>query len=289
MAISLTTNLNSIRAQGQARRLSEDIQNSTQKISSGSRIIHASDDAASLALSEKFKANIRSSSQSMRNGNDAISILQTIESNLNTVTEITSRMRELSVQAASETNSASDKQLSDLEFQQLKNEILRLTNKSTLNGSKSISGTAEVIQSQIIDRAPASFSFRVGGGSSESENIVKFRPAQLMMSASDYNLSGLSVSSTENARSSLGELDQVLQKVMFSRASLGGLQSQLAKSVSVSEVTTENAESANSRLRDVDYASETAFNIRNKIVSEANISVLAQSNINPQAFIKLIT
>ena len=289
LAISLNTNLNSIKAQGQAKRLNENIQSSTEKISSGSRIVHASDDAASLSLSEKFKANIRSSNQSMRNANDAISVLHTIGGNLNSVADITSRMRELSVQASTDTLNVTDKEMADKEFQQLKSEIKRITGISKFNDRTSISGTAETLQSQIVDRAPTSFEFRVGGGTSGSENGVKFRPSQLMMSTEDFNLSSLSIASSASARASMGELDKVIDKVSFSRATLGGLESQLSRSASVSEVSTENATEANSRVRDLDYASETATNVKNKIVSEANISVQAQANVNPQALLKLLS
>ncbi len=289
MAISLNTNLNSIKAQGQAKKLNEDIQNSTEKIASGSRIIRASDDAASLSLSEKFKANIRSTNQSVRNANDAISVIQTIEGNLASISDISSRMRELSVQAASDTLTNMDKEFANKEFQQLKNEIERITGASKFNAKKSISGTAEILQSQLVDRAPESFDFRVGGGSAEGSNIIKFRPTQLMMSVSDFNLSNMAINTTGQARSSLGELDKVIQKVAFSRASLGGLQSQLSSTVNVSETTSENASEANSRVRDLDYASETARNMKAKIISEANLSVMAQANTSPQALLKLIS
>jgi flagellin len=109
-----------------------------------------------------------------------------------------------------------------------------------------------------------------------------------MMSASDLNISNLTVSSTEGARTTLGELDNVIDKVSYSRASLGAIQSQLAHSSTVEEVSSENASAANSRIRDLDYASETATNIKNKIVSQTNIAVQAQVNINPQSLLKLL-
>ena len=186
-----------MRAQNTAKKLNENIQNSSEKISSGSRIVHASDDAASLALSEKMKANIRSSSQSMRNANDAVSMIQTLESNLGTITNLSSRMRELAIQAASDTSGIEDKQISDKEFQQLKKEIFRVTAISKYNSHATMGGTAELFQSQLVDRAPSSLEFRVGGGTSNSENVVKFKPAQLMMSSEDFNINNLSVATTQ--------------------------------------------------------------------------------------------
>jgi len=288
LAISLNTNLNSIKAQSDAKRLNEDIERSSEKISSGSRIIRASDDAASLALSEKFKANIRSSGQALRNANDAISVLQTLEGNLSTIGDISTRMREISIQAASDTLSNTDKQIADQEFQQLKNEIGRIASISKYNNHASLSGTSEILKSQIIDRAPESFDFRIGAGTNLKENNIKFRPSQLVMSEEDFNLSNVSVATTNSARSSLEELDKVIEKVSSSRATLGGLQGQLAHAASVSEVTSENASSANSRLRDLDYASETAINVKNKLISQTNISVLSQVNIGPRALLKLL-
>jgi flagellin len=279
-----------MKAQGTARKLNENIQNSTEKISSGSRIVRASDDAASLALSEKFKAGIRSSGQAMRNSNDAISVLQTIEGNLSTISDMTSRMRELALQAASDTVGVEEKGMADKEFQQLKNEIWRISGNSQLNGKSTISGTTEVLLSQMIDRAPGSLDFRVGSGSGSgnSENILKYKPSQLMMSKDDFDLSSLGITTNNSSRTALGKLDEVMDKTSHARATLGALQNQLARSVSVSEVTIENSSAANSRLRDLDYASETAINAKNKIVSQANTSVMHQANISPQIYLKLL-
>lgn len=288
MGISIYTNLSAMSAQNTAKHLNENIQNSSEKISSGSRIVRASDDAASLAISEKLKANIRSSSQSLRNANDAISIIQTLESNLGTISNISARMRELSIQAASDSSSFSDKEMTNKEFQQLKNEILRITAISKYNHQTTLSGTTEVLNSQLVDRAPGSFDFRVGSGSNNAENVIKFSPTQLMMSPDDFNLSNLNVSTSEGARETLAELDNVIHKVSYSRASLGALQNQLSKSATVEEVTSENASAANSRMRDLDYAQETAANIKNKIISDTNLAVQIQANSAPLSIIKLL-
>jgi len=108
------------------------------------------------------------------------------------------------------------------------------------------------------------------------------------MSGSDYKIDGLSIASKASARDSLAEIDNMVNKVMFSRAKLGALQNQLSHSITVSDTSVENASEANSKIRDVDYAQETANNVKAKLVSQVNTSVQAQANVNPQAILKLI-
>jgi flagellin len=198
-------------------------------------------------------------------------------------------MRELAVQAASDTNGGSEKAMANMEFQGLKNEIYRVISVSRYSDRSAMSGTSELLQSQLVDRSPRSFEFRVGGGTSEGENSIKFRPQQLMMSKEDFNLTGSSIETTSGARSALSDLDQTIEKVSFSRASLGALNTQLGRAASVDDVTSENISAANSRIRDLDFASETAKNVKNKIISESNISIQSQANTNPQLLTKLLS
>jgi flagellin len=198
-------------------------------------------------------------------------------------------MRELAMQASSDTNGVQEKEITNKEFQQLKNEIYRITAISKYNSKNTMGGTSEAFQSQLVDRAPSSLEFRVGGGTGAGENTIKFKPAQLMMSASDFNISNLSLTTTEGARETLGELDNMIGKVSYSRASLGALQSQLTRSATVEETTVENTSAANSRIRDLDYANETATNIKNKIISDTNTAVQVQANSNSQIYVKLLS
>jgi len=277
-----------MKAVSNAKRLNETMQGSLEKLSSGSRIVRAADDAATLAISEKLRANIRSTGQTIRIANDAISILQTVESNLGTISDMAVRMRELSVQAASDTLGSEEKQMANTEFQQLKEEIHRILNISMHNNRSTVSGTTEVLMSQLIDRSPGAMEFRLSGGVGEQGQSVKYRPSQLFLSKDDFDLSSKNISTTNGARDSLSELDRVIMKVSESRASVGSLQSQLHHASNVNEVGLENTSASNSRMRDLDYAQETANNIKTKIQTDTNLAVQVQANAAPQALLKLI-
>lgn len=288
MSLTLSTNINSLSAQRSATKINNDIQTTTQRLASGDRLIRPADDAASLSISEKTKARLRSEGQSTRNANDAISMMQTIEGSLANVGEMAIKMKELSVQAATDSLTVKDKELVDRQFQSLKSEIQRVISTSRINTKNAVSGTSEILQSQIVDRVPDVFEFKVSGAASSDNSVIRFYPTKLMLSNGDFNLTNLSVGSTQAARESLEEMDNVIGKISYSRAQLGALQSQLNSSVLVGENTSENMTSSYSSLRDADYAVESAANMKNKLLSEANTSVLAQANSSQQALLKLI-
>ena len=276
MGFRINTNVASAQAQGSLSKVNKESQESFSKLSSGSRITKAADDAAGLAISEKLKAEIRSAQQANRNANDGVSMVQVAEGGLNEASNILVRMRELSVQSASDTVGDSERGMADLEYQQLKQEMDRISQVTEFNGTKLLDGTGDKKE------------FQIGTGGDEFQDRISFDPAALNSSLGSMGVEGVSVSSKEGARESLESLDGAIEKVSGQRAMLGSLQNRLTSTSNNLQVYTENMSSANSRIRDVDYAEETAKQARNQILTAAGTSVLAQANVSGQNALKLI-
>ena len=276
MGFRINSNVSSAQAQGNLAKVNKESQESFAKLSSGSRITKAADDAAGLAISEKLKAEIRSAQQANRNANDAVSLVQVAEGGLNEASNILVRMRELSVQSASDTVGDSERGMADLEYQQLKQEMDRISQVTEFNGTKLLDGSGEKKE------------FQIGTGGDEFKDRISFDSAALNSSLGSMGVEGVDVTSKESARESLASLDGAIEKVSGQRAMLGSLQNRLTSTSNNLQVYTENMSSANSRIRDVDYAEETAKQARNQILTSAGTSVLAQANVSGQNALKLI-
>jgi flagellin len=276
MGFRINTNVASLQAQTSLSKVNKESQESFSKLSSGTRITKASDDAAGLAISEKLKAEIRSGQQANRNANDGISMVQVAEGGLNETSSILVRMRELSIQAASDTVGDVERGMSNLEYQQLKQEMGRIAQVTEYNGTKLLNGTGDKKE------------FQIGTGGDEFEDRIGFDPSQLDAGLGAMGVEGIDVSSKEGAQESLSSLDSAIEKVSGQRAVLGAIQNRLTSTSNNLQVTTENLSAANSRIRDVDYADETAKQARNQILTAAGTSVLAQANVSGQSALKLI-
>lgn len=276
MGLRINTNVSSIAAQRSLGQTNTKQASNLSKMSSGSRIVRASDDAAGLAISEKLKANIRSVNQANRNANDGISLIQTAEGGLSEVSNIMIRLRELAVQSASDTVGASEREFSNLEFQSLKEEISRISNSTEFNGHKLLNGTGEKLD------------FQIGVNNNEFEDRVSYDSAQINVGLNQMGISELGVMNKEGARESLGAIDGALKHVSGQRAILGATQNRLTSTSNGLQVMQENLSAANSRIRDTDYAAAAAENARGNILSSAGTSVLAQANATGSAALKLI-
>lgn len=276
MGLRISTNVQSLKAQNSLSKVEENKSNTLAKLSSGSRINKAGDDAAGLAISEKLKANIRGTQQASRNAGDGISMIQTAEGGLNESSNILIRLRELSVQAASDTIGDQERKFSDLEFQQLKNEMERIATSTQFNGKNLLSGEGE------------SLDFQIGIMNDEKNDRLSYRPADTSARVSDLGVDGLGVLSKESAQGNLEAIDKAINGVNANRASLGALQNRLQSTISNLEVRTENLSAANSRIRDTDIALESAEMTKGNILSAAATSVLAQANNSGSAALKLI-
>jgi flagellin len=276
MGFRINTNVTSLQAQNTLNKVSKDSESSMTKLSSGQRITKASDDAAGLAISEKMKAEIRSAKQADRNANDAISLVQVAEGSLSETSNIMLRMRELAVQSASDTVGDNERKMSDLEYQSLKQEVDRISQVTEFNGKKLLAGSGDV------------YEFQVGTGSDSFKDRISFDTKNLESGAKALDISSLDVSSKKGAQESLASIDKALEKVSGNRAVLGAVQNRLVSTSNNIQTYTENMSAANSRIRDLDYAEETAKQARNQILTSAGTSVLAQANVSGQAALKLI-
>jgi flagellin len=276
MGLRIGTNVQSMRAQNSLARVEQSKSDSMSKLSSGSRINKAADDAAGLAISEKLKANIRGTQQATRNAGDGISLIQTAEGGLNEVSNILIRLRELSVQSASDTIGDNERKFSDLEFKQLTSEVDRIATSTQFNGKNLLSGEGE------------SMDFQIGIMNDAKNDRLSYKPQESSAKATDLGIADLGVDSKENAQNNLEKIDVALNNVNGNRASLGALQNRLQSTISNLEVRTENLSAANSRIRDTDIASESAEMAKNSILSNSSISVLAQANQSGAAALKLL-
>jgi flagellin len=276
MGFRINTNVASLQAQSSLNKVNKESQESFAKLSSGTRISKAADDAAGLAISEKLKAEIRSTHQANRNANDGISMVQVAEGGLNETSSILVRMRELSIQSASDTVGDVERGMSNMEYQQLKQEMDRISKVTEYNGTKLLDGSGERKE------------FQIGTGADEFEDRIGFDPGQLNSSIGEMGVEGIDVSTKEGAQESLASLDGAIEKVSGQRAVLGAIQNRLTSTSNNLQVSAENMSAANSRIRDVDYAEETAKQARNQILTAAGTSVLAQANMSGQSALKLI-
>lgn len=276
MGFRINTNVSSLQAQSSLTKVSKETQDSFSKLSSGQRITKSSDDAAGLAISEKMKAEIRSAQQANRNANDGISLVQVAEGGLNEGSSILTRMRELAVQSASDTVGDAERGMTNMEYQNLKSEIERISQVTAFNGTK------------LLDGKGSKMEFQIGTGADEFMDRVAFEPNQLNSGIEALGIASADVGSKEGAQSSLATVDAAITKMSGQRAALGALQNRLVSTSNNLQIYTENMSSANSRIRDVDYAEETAKQSRNAIITAAGTSVLAQANISGQNALKLI-
>ncbi len=276
MGFRINTNIASISAQrslGVSNRESEGV---LSKLSSGTRITKAADDAAGLAISEKMKADIRSMRQADRNANDGISMVQTAEGGLNEVSSILTRMRELAIQTSSDTVGDVERGMTNMEYQNLKLELERISQVTEFNGKKLLNGEGEM------------YDFQVGKGNDAFNDRISYNAGQANSRVESLGVAELEVGTKEGSQDSLAALDSAIEKVSGQRAYLGAIQNRLTSTSNNLQVATENLSAANSRIRDVDYAEATAQKAKLDILNAAGTSVLAQANMNSQNALKLI-
>ncbi len=277
MGLRISTNVASLNAQKNLIGTSRDLRTSMERLSSGYRINKASDDAAGLAISENLRGIIRGFRQALRNSNDGISLIQVAEGSLNEISNMLNRLRELGVQAASDTIGDTERKFLDVEYQQLKSEIQRITDATTYNGYDLLNGTGGILDIQVgIYNHPLLDRITFSAGTADS-------------SLSALGIISENVANKESARTSLVLLDSALTSVNSIRANFGALQNRLQSTAANLMVAEENYSAANSRIRDTDIASETAEMARNNILLQAGVSVLQQANSSQQVALKLLS
>lgn len=276
MGLRINTNVQSLAAQRNLELNSAAQKSSIEKLASGSRIVRAADDAAGLAISDKMKATIRSIRQDVRNANDGISMIQVAEGAMNETSNILTRFRELSVQAASDTIGDTERGFINKEVQSLKSEVERIAKSTEYNGMKLLTGEGKPLEVQI------------GIHNDASEDRFVFDPSKTNASLSGLGISDLSTSSKADAQANLDKIDSAIKSLAENRSELGAMQNRLTAVSNNAQVYEENLSAANSRIRDLDVASETAEMTKSNILSQSTVSVLSQANQSPMAALKLI-
>jgi len=273
MALTINTNVASLNAQRSLNATQGRLNGNLGRLSSGQRINTAADDAAGLAISERFKAQIRSLGQAERNANDGVSMLQTAEGALNEISGVLTRIRELSVQSANGTLGSTERTYLNNENQALQDEITRISAVTQFNGTTLLDGTLTAATLQV-------------GAQNTTNDQITFS-----IGNSDFaTLAGgaVDISSQTGAQAALVSLDTAIDAVSTTRAGLGTVQNRLNVTVANLGSARENIAAANSRIRDVDVASETADLTRNNILIQAGVSVLSQANQAPQVALNLL-
>ncbi|MGC4090556.1 MAG: flagellin [Polyangiaceae bacterium] len=275
MAITIQTNISSLETQKSLNKTQSALGKNFSRLSSGYRINTAADDAAGLAISESMKIQIRSYVVAERNANDALSMTQTAESVLGEMSDILGRMRELAMQGSNGSMTDVDRGYLDTEFTALKEEMARIQGSAKFNGR------------QLISQTAANITFQIGLNNTGSDQIQLTFGGLGLTSLLDAttNVTG---ATTGNALTALGRIDGALQTISTNRAKYGATMNRLEVSISSIQTMRLNLTAANSRIRDVDVAQETAELSRNQILSQAGSSVLAQANQLPQLALQLL-
>lgn len=276
MGMRIGTNLAAISAQKSMVGSQREIQKSMAQLASGSRITKSADDAAGLAISENLRSALRSYTQANRNANDGISLIQTAEGGFAEISNILTRMRELGIQAASDTVSDKERLMVDAEVQQLKSEVQR------------IAVTTKFGNQPLIDGSGSTFDFQVGIQNNPDADRISFDSGATNATASALNIDSFDFSSKEGAQDALSVLDDSQLRVNGFRAVLGALQNRLHSTIDNSATMYENLSAANSRIRDTDVAQSAAELAKNNILVQASTSTLAQANQLPAMAMKLI-
>lgn len=276
MGLRIATNVASLNAQKHLVGTNRGLQTAMERLSSGLRINKAADDAAGLAISENLRGLIRGYRQANRNANDGISLVQIAEGSLNEVSNMLIRLRELGVQASSDTIGDTERRFLDVEYQQLKSEAQRITDSTNYNGYDLLNGSGGVIDIQV------------GVRNNPFLDRLSFNASAANATLEALGLTAETVATKESAQMTLTRVDDALTSVNAIRANFGALQNRLYSVSQNLQVADENFSAANSRIRDTDVAAETAEMTRNNILLQAGISVLGQANNAQQMALKLL-
>ena len=275
MGLRISTNVAAINTQRNMANSQRMMQSTSAQLASGSRINKAADDAAGLAISETMRGQIRSAIQAKRNANDGISLVQTAEGGLGEVSNILVRMRELGIQAASDTLGDNERALVQTEISQLKDEVNRIARSTRWNSTN------------LLDGSSPTFDFQIGIFATENDKIT-FDASKNTATLDALGIQDIDYSTRNGARGSISTIEFAQQGVNSMRANLGALQNRMTSTVDTLAITEENLAAANSRIRDTDIAQATSEMTRNQVLLQAGVATLAQANQSTQLALKLI-
>lgn len=275
MGLRINTNIASQEVQKNLRASNAAQESEFAKLSSGKRITKSADDAAGLAIAKKLEAETRGLRVAARNANDAISMVQVAEGGLNETTNILTRLRELSIQAGSDTVGEAERGYLSLEYEQLVQEADRISKTTNFNGRPLLQGQGDILQFQV-------------GSAGNEHNRIELDAGATDASAESLGISGSNVRDKQGALDNLQVIDEAIAKVSGFRANFGSVQSRLQTSINNLEVSMVNQESARSRIEDVDVAESTAKVASGQIKNAAGTATLAQANQLGSSALRLI-
>ncbi|MBS1984045.1 MAG: flagellin FliC [Bdellovibrionales bacterium] len=276
MGLRINTNVASINAQRNLRGSNADMRRAMERLSSGARINRAGDDAAGLAISENLKAQIRGYQMNVRNSEDGISLVQVAEGGLNETSSILTRLRELGIQASSDTIGQDERGFLNIEYQNMLQEVDRIANGTEFNKTKLLNGTGKI------------YDIQVGIRNDQNVDRITFDGTRASATIESLGLKEVAVNDKAKAQQSLAVIDSAIQRVAAMRADFGALQNRLQSTINNLGISIENLNAANSRIRDADMAAEVADMTRNNIMLTAGISVLGQANNSQSMALKLL-
>jgi flagellin len=277
MGLRISTNIAAVNAQKTMASSQRELQKSFAQLASGSRITKSADDAAGLSISETLKSTIRGYTQAQRNANDGISMVQVAEGGLGEISNILTRMRELAVQASSDTVGEVERGFINMEVQQIKDEMQRIAQVTRYGSQHMLNGDGPV------------YDFQVDINNDAFEDRISFDASQITATTSELGVDGFDFSEKEGAQGALEVLEDAQKRVNGFRATLGAIQNRLVSTTDNLGVAIENFTAANSRIRDADIANSSAEAARNNILLNANVGVLAQANAQPQMALRLVS
>ncbi len=285
MALYVNTNTSSLNAQNNLMKSGSTLDTAYQRLSSGLRINSAADDAAGLQISNRLTSQINGLNQAVRNANDGISLAQTAEGALDETTSMLQRMRTLAVQSANGSNTDEDRLALQQEISQLATEINRVAETTTFGGQNLLDGSY-------------SGTFQVGADANQTISFSLSTANSLATAGAGFSISGMSsvyatytaitVSTADLAQSAIDQIDNMIAAVDSRRAELGAVQNRFSSTISNLSNISENVSAARSRIRDTDFAQETAALTSAQILQQASSSILAQANQRPQTALSLL-
>jgi flagellin len=307
MGLRVRTNVQSINALRHFGISYERVSRTMERLSSGRRINKAADDAAGLAISTGLEADIRSLGQARRNSQDAVSMLQVAEGSLEEITNIVTRLKEVSIQAASDTIGQRERQYLNTEFMALKDEIDRIALATDFNGTRLLIGQQDVSPELLKNHNPSPLEMHINKDYLQpSDSLDNPNPVDIIridfneMNAategpnslelgSSRNESGTRIDSKQNAQTTIGRIDGALERISMYRSTIGAAQNRLVSTERNLGVSIENLSAARSRILDADFAYETAEFTQGNILLQAGSSVLTQANQIPNVSLKLLS
>jgi flagellin len=275
MGLSVYNNVEAANAHRLLSATNSSISRSIERLSSGLRINRGADDAAGLAVSESMRSQIRGMSVASRNAQDGVSLVQVADGALGTVGDMLQRVRDLAVQASNGTLTDAQRSNLNVEVQQILSEVGKTGTDTEFNGLKILAGS--------VATAASAVTLQVGANASQS---IAFTIGTV--SASDLGISGIAVSSAASASAAIASLDAAISTLTSRRANLGAIQNRLEQTIGRLDLTAENVQAAESRIRDADMAKEMIEFTKNQILQQSGTAMLAQANQAPQSILSLL-